>query len=194
MQRCGIINLNLHATFLGDRQRAAATARTCDGAPMPDESDAPFPMDHSDLDAGLDPDSGTLMRRWVIVRHKTVWRPPTDVYERDERLIVIVEIAGMSTSDFHITLQGQQLVISGVRQRTTPTECAYHQLEIPYGEFHTEVSLPWPVVRDEVTASYRDGFLRVELPHAPAQKIQIVTVDLDDESGHDAPSDPDDLI
>ncbi len=161
---------------------------------MPDEPDAQFSTNKSDLDAGLDPDSGELMRRWVIVRHKTVWRPPTDVYERDERLIVTVELAGMGTNDFHITLQGQRLVISGVRQRTTPPDCAYHQLEIPYGEFHTEVSLPWPVVRDEVTASYRDGFLRVELPHAPAQKIQIVTVDLEDESGHDDAPDSDDLI
>ena len=161
---------------------------------MPDETDAQFPMDRSDLDAGLDPDSSALMRRWVIVRHKTVWRPPTDVYEHDERLVVIVEIAGMSASDFHITLQGQRLVISGLRQRATPTDCAYHQLEIPYGEFHTEVSLPWTVTREEVTASYRDGFLRVELPHAPAQKIQIVTVDLDDESSDDDAPGLDELI
>ena len=128
--------------------------------------------------AGLETAEG-VVRRWVVVRHATVWRPPTDVFEQEGRLIVVVEIAGMHHSDFNVMLQGQRLIISGIRQRATPRDCAYHQLEIPYGEFRAEVSLPWPVLRDAVTASYRDGFLRVELPHAPAQRIQIVTLDED---------------
>lgn len=139
-------------------------------------SDEMSPYDKPETD--LDPESGqSPLRRWVIVRHASIWHPPTDVYEMDERLIVVVEIAGMRDSDFSVVLQGQRLTISGERQRVTTRDCAYHQLEIPYGEFRTEVSLPWPVAHDEVTANYRDGFLRVELPHAPSQKIQIINVD-----------------
>jgi HSP20 family protein len=146
---------------------------------MPDETSL-----HTTPDAHLDSEAavGGTSRRWVIVRHTTVWHPPTDVFELNERLVVMVEIAGMRDTDFNVSLLGQSLIISGMRQRMTPSDCAYHQLEIPFGDFRTEVSLPWPVSRDEVTASYRDGFLRVELPHAPAQKIQIVNVDVD-ESG-----------
>ena len=148
---------------------------------MPDDTSLhAMPYAHMDSEAA----SGRTFRRWVIVRHTTVWRPPTDVFEWNERLVVVVEIAGMRDTDFNVSLLGQSLIISGVRQRMTPPDCAYHQLEIPFGEFRTEVSLPWPVLRDEVTASYRDGFLRVELPHAPAQKIQIVNVDVD-ESGEE---------
>ncbi len=152
---------------------------------MPDDTP---PFDQSDdptLDVGLETAEG-VVRRWVVVRHATVWRPPTDVFEQEGRLVVVVEIAGMHHSDFSVLLQGPRLIISGVRQRATPRDCAYHQLEIPYGEFRAEVSLPWPVLRDAVTASYRDGFLRVELPHAPAQKIQIVTVDQDESDALDA--------
>jgi HSP20 family protein len=128
--------------------------------------------------AGLHSEQGNdLPQRWVIVRHTTIWHPPTDVYEQGEHLIVVVEIAGMQDSDFNVVLQGQRLVISGLRQRVAATDCAYHQLEIPFGEFRAEVNLPWPVSRDDVSATYRDGFLRVELPHAPAQKIQIVNLD-----------------
>jgi len=123
-------------------------------------------------------EGGEGIRRWVIVRHATVWHPPTDVYEVNEHLVVVVEIAGMRDGDFNVTLQGQQLTISGVRSRMTSPDSADHQMEIPFGEFRTEVSLPWPVLRDEVTATYRDGFLRIELPHAPAQKVQIVNVDI----------------
>jgi HSP20 family protein len=146
---------------------------------MPDETSLhAMPDTHMDSEAA----TGGALRRWVIVRHTTVWHPPTDVFELNERLVVVVEIAGMRDTDFNVSLLGQSLIISGVRQRMTPPDCAYHQLEIPFGEFRTEVGLPWPVSRDEVTANYRDGFLRVELPHAPAQKIQIVNVDVD-ESG-----------
>lgn len=138
-------------------------------------NDNPPSYDERALETSSDTAAATL-RRWVIVRHATIWRPPTDVYELAGRLIVVVEIAGMRDSDFTVILQGQQVVISGVRQRLTHQDCAYHQLEIPYGEFRTEVSLPWPVMRDEVTATYRDGFLRVELPHAPAHKIVVTDV------------------
>ncbi len=146
---------------------------------MPDEPSPHDQPEKPNLDMRFESAAGSL-RRWMIVRHATVWHPPTDVYERQERLIVVVEIAGMRDGDFSVTLQGQTLTISGQRQRMTMEDCAYHQLEIPYGEFRTEVTLPWPVARDEVTANYRDGFLRVELPHAPAQKIQIVNVDIEE--------------
>lgn len=132
-----------------------------------------------------------MAQRWVIVRHASTWYPPTDVYEQDNRLIVVVEVAGMRDSDFGVVLNGEQLVISGARQRMNTGDCAYHQLEIPFGEFRTEVTLPWPVARDAVTATYRDGLLRIELPRINAQHIQIVNVEPEDAQSTDSnPTDP----
>lgn len=147
---------------------------------MSDERSPRVPSEQPETDVGLDTDATNVARRWVILRHTTVWHPPTDVYERDNRLIVMVEVAGMRDGDFNVTLQGQQLIISGMRQRMTAADCAFYQLEIPFGEFRTEIGLPWPVARDDVTATYRDGFLRVELPHAPAKKVQIVNLEADE--------------
>lgn len=124
--------------------------------------------------------------RWVIVRHTTIWHPPTDIYERDERLIVVVEIAGMRDGEFAVVLDDQRLVISGTRQRVAGPDCAYHQLEIPFGEFRTEVSLPWSVTREDVVATYRDGFLRVELPPVSAQKIQVIDIKQSDDNNGDS--------
>jgi len=121
------------------------------------------------------------------MRHTSTWYPPTDIYEHDDRLVVVVEVAGMRDGDFNITLHSDRLIISGVRERVNSGDCAYHQLEIPFGAFRTEVTLPWPVLRDEVTATYRDGFLRIELPRSRRQQIQIVTVDAG-ESGDEAAS------
>ncbi len=143
-------------------------------------SDEPSSRDKLESEAGLNASADEMSQRWVIVRHTSAWRPPTDVYERDNRLIVVVEIAGMRDSDFKVTLHGQRLIISGTRGRIASADCAYHQLEIPFGEFKTEVSLPWAVLRDDVSAIYRDGLLRVELLRAPAQKVHVVNVDSDE--------------
>jgi HSP20 family molecular chaperone IbpA len=44
------------------------------------------------------------------------------------------------------------------------------------------VTLPWPVSREGVSATYKEGFLRVELPHARNQQIHIVDVDIEEEA------------
>ena len=102
-----------------------------------------------------------------VVKH-SLWEPPTNVYETEEGLLIRVEIAGMRESKFEITLMEDVLVIGGVRPRPEFEKpiTAIHQIEIPYGEFRTAVSLPFPVIAEKAQARYRDGFLDIELPRA----------------------------
>lgn len=109
---------------------------------------------------------------WRVTLRSHVWRPPTDVYETENEVVVRVEIAGMKEDDFSIELNDRYLSIHGSRP-DIPERRAYHQMEIRFGEFNTEVELPSPVVIDKVEAVYRDGFLRVVLPKARARKIPI---------------------
>ncbi len=109
--------------------------------------------------------------RWRIANRPSVWRPPTDVYETDEYFVVRVEVAGMQDTDFKVTLGEQHLQIHGVRADISERR-AYHQMEIPFGEFITEVELPSPVVFEQVEAVYREGFLRIVLPKAHPHQIR----------------------
>jgi HSP20 family protein len=139
--------------------------------------------ENMESETALDPSSLEQQggRRWVVMRQPNVWRPPTDVFELEDRLVVMVEIGGMRDGEFNVVLQDRRLTISGVRRAASHDQIAYHQMEVRYGEFRTEVSLPWPVHRERVTATYKAGFLRVELPHARNQQIQIVDVDIEHE-------------
>lgn len=110
--------------------------------------------------------------RWRIVSRPHVWRPPTDVYETEDALIIRVEVAGMRESDFTISLVERNLTIRGVRQDTSERR-AYHQMEIPFGEFSTELELPYTVIADKVEATYHDGFLRITLPIAQPKHIKV---------------------
>jgi len=110
--------------------------------------------------------------RWRIISRPHAWRPPTDVYETEDALVIRVEVAGMRESDFTISLVERSLTIRGVRQDTSERR-AYHQLEIAFGEFSTELELPYTVISEKVEASYRDGFLRITLPIAQPKHIKV---------------------
>ena len=111
-------------------------------------------------------------QRWRSLNRPCAWRPLTDVYENEESIVVRVEIGGMVEEDFSVYLEERRLIIEGSRM-DTPERRAYYQMEIPYGEFSTEVELPVPVAAESVAAVYRDGFLKIVLPKARSHLIQV---------------------
>jgi HSP20 family protein len=117
---------------------------------------------------------------WVVqgylVRSDRRFTPPTDIIEHDDRVVILVEIAGMRGDDFKLALHSQRLMISGVRYRPNTENAAYHQAEISFGSFLLAIPLPWSIIEERVSASYRDGFLRIELPRQQARRVRIVDV------------------
>ena len=111
-------------------------------------------------------------QRWISARQHKTWRPATDVYETDSYVVVKVEIAGMDEDDFVVTLDNKRLSISGTRHDPA-AKLAYQQMEIPYGQFETEVYLPWAVEEDQVEATYHGGFLSVFLPKARPRQVPV---------------------
>ena len=101
-----------------------------------------------------------------------IWRPPTDVYETEDTVVVRVEIAGLRDEDFTISIAGRSLTIRGMRQDIAERR-AYHQMEIFFGEFLSEVELPCGVIAENATAEYDTGFLRLWLPKEQPLKISI---------------------
>lgn len=114
----------------------------------------------------------TGMVDWKLSVRPHSWRPPTDIYEAENRYIVRVEIAGMKESEFAVTVAGNTITIRGVRS-DTPERRAYHQMEIHFGEFSIEIEFPSRIDLGGVEADYEDGFLLVSLPISQPQQIQI---------------------
>jgi HSP20 family protein len=114
--------------------------------------------------------------RWIVWQNTHTWRPPTDVFETDDAVIVRVEIAGMREADFNVMLHEQLLIVTGVRTDPSP-KVAYHQLEVRYGEFRTEVYLHWTVEQGGIAATDQDGFLVVTLPKAHTRRVPVIEVE-----------------
>lgn len=94
-----------------------------------------------------------------------VWRPPTDVYETETHVIVMMELAGVNEDDIEVTIFDDVIVVSGARADTArPKEkVKYHEVGINFGRFRSEVFLPIQVNPDCVEARYENGFLYIWL-------------------------------
>ena len=93
------------------------------------------------------------------------WTPNTDVYLTEQGLVVKVELAGMRREDLELTVEGNQLRISGQRQDCCRGGgCKFVLMEINYGPFESVIELPPGFDLSSAKASYQNGFLRVDVP------------------------------
>lgn len=106
------------------------------------------------------------------------WRPPVEVYEVEDQLVVTVEIGGVREEDLSVVIDDSILRIAGTRAFPEgDRRRIYHQTGIPYGEFEAQVFLPFAVALDDVEAGYQNGILQVTLPRAQATRIIPNTID-----------------
>lgn len=102
------------------------------------------------------------------------WQPDIDVYETESELVVRAEIAGIAGADLRVSIDGQQLRISGIRRAPERRDLRrLHQMEVATGPFERVVEIPMAFDRERVTAHLADGFLTVSLPKRRPQRIPV---------------------
>jgi HSP20 family protein len=93
--------------------------------------------------------------------------PVTDVFVRDEDLVIRVELPGIEPGDLRVTIEDGSLVISGERKREEKVEEeAYYRMEAACGTFERFIPLPEGTEEHEIEALYTDGVLEVIVPAA----------------------------
>jgi len=117
---------------------------------------------------------GTMRRRG---EDGTEWFPSLDVSETKNELVVKAEIPGMDSKDIDISLSDGMLTIRGEKkQEKEEKEENYHFIERSYGTFSRSVSLPRDLKHDKISASYKDGVLRVVLPKSEEAKKKEIKI------------------
>ena len=106
-----------------------------------------------------------------------VWRPPMDIYETEEEIIIRAEIAGVDKESLEVEISSRAVKIHGNRTETPCTENATYRLaEIQYGRFQRTLFLPSPIDTDIVSSVCQDGFLEVRLAKLPADKTRTIPI------------------
>lgn len=91
-------------------------------------------------------------------------RPPVDVWETRDELVVKVMLPGLFEEDIRALLYEDVLVISGQRSDdSSDQERRFHRAEIHYGTLQAEVPLPSAVDPEGVQATYDRGVVVIRL-------------------------------
>jgi len=105
------------------------------------------------------------------------WVPPLDFYEDNDSFTVKVELPGMKKEGIELSLHDGALTISGERNPATEyRNVEAFRSERFQGRFHRTLSLPKPVVAEQVKANYANGILTVTLPKAEEAKPKQIMV------------------
>ena len=111
-----------------------------------------------------------------------VWTPAVDMYETDDSIVVLLDVAGVDADQTEVEAEPHRLVVRGNRrERHTPVapneQRSYHALEIPYGRFERTLNLPPGLDTGAAQASYRDGLLEITLPKRLPRQVPINVAD-----------------
>jgi HSP20 family protein len=104
------------------------------------------------------------------------WVPELEVFERENHLLVRVDLPGLKKEEVTVTVTGEGLAIEGERKlETEKTEKAWYRTERTYGRFFRLVPLPEGVKAEEVTATFVNGVLEVKIPIPVAAAVAPAT-------------------
>jgi HSP20 family protein len=107
----------------------------------------------------------TFSRIWKEELPRGVWSPPVDILEKENEVILKVDLPEMNQNDVDIKVEENMLIIRGERKFIKETPSGnYLQIERPYGTFQRTFAIPRVIDQEKIKAPYKDGVLRVVLP------------------------------
>ena len=102
--------------------------------------------------------------------------PKVDIRENEQEFEFLLELPGVRKEDLQIELEQDVLYVSGERKVAEETkETNVHRMEQFYGSFHRIFHLPQWLDKENITAQYQDGILRLTIKKdEKAVKKQII--------------------
>lgn len=103
----------------------------------------------------------------------STWAPRTEMFERDDKMVVRVELPGTDKQDVRVSVMSDALVIEGDRRQNEEQQArGFYRSEWSYGHFHREIPLPESVDAKQVRAKFDNGVLEIEMPK-PQQQSNV---------------------
>jgi HSP20 family protein len=107
------------------------------------------------------------------------WTPAVDVIEEKEKYVVEVDLPGIKKDILKINLKEGILSINGERKTEIKEDGDFFRYyERPTGEFERSFRIPKTADGDNITASYKNGVLKLEIPKK--EEAQPLTINITD--------------
>jgi len=109
----------------------------------------------------------------------TSFVPAVDVYEDEHKVILKLEIPGVSQEDVDIQVENSTLTVRGERKfEKEEKEENFHRIERRYGSFARSFTLPNTLDTENVQANYEHGVLKIELAKRAEAKPKQIKVNI----------------
>ena len=107
------------------------------------------------------------------------WRPPVDIYETDEAIVLKAELPGISKEDISIEVKDNLLTIKGERNTDMEiTQDRYYRQERCFGTFHRSFTLRDTIKPETIRAKYKEGVLAVKIPKPEQEQPKQMKIDI----------------
>lgn len=108
---------------------------------------------------------------------ENTYSPIVDVYEADDRTILVAEMPGVNKEDVRVEVDKGTLTIAGRTSWAEPSE-KYGRTYLGFagGEFFRAFALSDAVDRDKIAANMTEGVLTLTLPKAQAAKTRKIEI------------------
>lgn len=105
------------------------------------------------------------------------WSPVVDVYDDKDRLVITADLPGVEKKDIHIDVKDGVLTLKGDRSSDNETkEDRFYRRERSYGTFERSFTLPADVDPDKITATYKEGVLKLEIQKPEEKTPKQITI------------------
>lgn len=104
--------------------------------------------------------------------------PKSDLYEAEGNVVAEIEIPGTKKEDVHISINQQQLTVTGEFKSLLPNR-KYFLKERANRKFKKELNLPFPVQFDKIQSEIINGVLLIKLPFSQ-EEIENIPIVIDD--------------
>lgn len=109
-------------------------------------------------------------------RDEPVFLPNTDIYEKDDAILVRCDMPGVDQTGVDITLENHELVITGHQSAARPEGCDLLSGEYDSGTFERTFRIPQLIDHDHIKASLQNGVLDIELPKSERAKPRKIAI------------------
>jgi HSP20 family protein len=108
------------------------------------------------------------------------WRPPVDIYETTDGIILKIELPGINKEDVAVEIKDNVLTLKGERLLDPKIKDEhYYRKERNFGKFNRSFSLQDQIKPGFMKASFKDGVLTIEVPRPEEEKPKQITVDIE---------------
>ncbi len=108
------------------------------------------------------------------------WRPPVDIYETANGIVIAVELPGVNKESVSVEVKEDVLTLKGERVPNPDiSEDDYYRRERLFGPFKRAFTLHQNVQPELIKATFKDGILEVQIPRPVKEQPKQITVNVE---------------